>query len=441
MAFALPTMNNNNNNNENTGFSNANYVLKDEVKNEWYLYRASPQSVFRPYPVYDAAGVPCPPVGNLDPENPMSIFSEAFAIVPLVVFAGLDGKLQFIDYCPDTDSYAAPGEVLTRTPYSFLISKLREMLPEKDSTTTKSGLPTPPRLAQAQKNIHFAATSVLFRGAMIKARGKSSSSKHAVGGVMFKSICYISVKSAITALSAELQKPRDPRQPWSPLNSSADGLFELDGLTVQFDKAGSANSDPYQVMFGYDGNYPKAAMQFFNIPADPAQYHNAVRNLLGAYQNIGDIFRLLSVGEMVSILKEKYPISWVYYGLKDSPYASLLTPDDREAAFRDPEMAPWFGIPTGGASVPPLPGYPAATVYPTASAQYAPPPAAAAVVPAPPQPTFESPTYQTGTPMGAPLPTAQAPVAGAGNAAMERMKFWQNKYSGSATAETDGLKY
>ena len=453
MAFAFPNTNNGNNNNNNneSGFSNSNYVLKDEVKSDWYLYRASDKSVFRPYPVYDANGIPCSPIGDADPENQFSIFSEAFAIVPLVVFAGIDGKLQFIDYCPDTSSYAAPGEVLTRTPYSFLISKLREMLPEKDSQSTKSGIPTPPRLAQAQKNIHYAATSLMFRGAMLKAKGKSSTSKHAVDGVMFKSICYVSVKSAISALITELQKPRDPRHPWSPNNSAAEGLFELDGLTIQFDKPGSANSDPYQVMFGYDPAYKNAAMKFFNITQDPMQYHNAVRNLLGANQNISDIFRLLTVGEMVSILKEKYPISWVYYGLKDSPYASLLTPDDREAALRDPEMAPWFGIPTNTpqaapsypSSAPQYPGtyvsatnpdYPSVTTtpYPAVNLPVNRPAVADA-------PTFASPSFQPGTPMGpaaSPASLAQQPDAQA------RMRYWQEKYSNSAaTSSEDQLKY
>lgn len=459
MPFAFPNTGNKgeNNNSNNEGFSSSNYVLKDDIKNDWYMYRAADKSVVRPYPVYDASGSPCGPVGDIDPQNQFSIFSEAFAIVPLVVYAGLDGKLQFIDYCPDIDSYAAPGTVLTKTPYNFFVTAMRELLPEKDSTTTRSGLLTPPRLLSVQKNIHYAATSLMFRGAMVKVKGKGSTSKHAVDGVMFKSVVFVSVKSAISSLITELQKPKDPRQPWSPQNSVADGLFELDGLTIQFDKPGSSNSDPYQVQFGYDPGYVQAAAKFFNIGDDPAQYHSAVRAMFGANQQISDIFRLLTVGELVSILKEKYPISWVYYALKDSPYASLLTPDDREAALRDPEMAPWFGLaPSSGTSsptahapqqIPSAPAYPqsvpsypqAAPTYPSAATpQYGGQPVNQPVNR--PAPDFVPPTYTAGTPMG---PATAAPAPGSGNDAMARMQFYQNKYKAAASADTleDGLKY
>lgn len=444
MAFVLGSHNNGNSNSNNEGgsYSNSNYIFKEEIK-DWYLYRAADKSVVRPYPVYDASGIPCPPVGHVDPENPFSVFSEAFAIVPLVVFAGMDNKLQFIDYCPDIDRYAPVGTVLTRTPYSFFITKLREMLPERDKDTTKSGLPTPPRLAQMQKNVHYASTSLLFRGAMIRSKGKASSSKHAVGGVMFKSVVYVSVKSAIDSIVAELQKPKDPRFPWSAENSAANGLFELDGLTIQFDKTGTQNSDPYRVSFGYEPNYSDHAAQFFGIAKDPVAYHNKVRELFGPFQQLSDMFRLLTVEEMVSILKDKYPISWVYYGLKDSPYASLLTPEDREAAFRDPEMAPWFGIapaPVITQTAPQTSQYPQVATAPAAYPGYSQLPAGMPVnrpvnVPAYPSttPDFQpAGGYQTGMLMG-PAPT-QA------NSIQDRKDYYANKYRNVSTEE-DGLKY
>lgn len=449
MAYVFGNVNSTNNSGSNEGgFANSNYVLKDDVKSDWYMYRASDKSVVRPYPVYDSNGIPCPLLGAADPENPYSIFSDAFAVVPLVVFAGLDGKLQFIDYCSDLDKYAPPGVSLTRTPYSFLITKLREMLPEKDRSTTKSGLPTPPRLGAVAKNIHYSSTALMFRGALVRAKGKPSASKHAVNGVMFKAIYYVAVKSAIDSFIAELKKPKDPRFPWSQDNSAANGLFELDGLTIQFDKSGPANADPYRVSFGYEPTYKAAAMQFFNIPEDPMHYHNAVRTLYGPNQQLSDIFNILTVEDMVKILKESFPISWVYYGLKDSPFASLLTGDDREAAFRDPELAMWFGVP-GGPSENVSGGYPTgASTYPTPSTNSYPAPnpgypTQPASYPAPaPQPSFAPPTYQTDTPMG-PAPTPAAPPANDKLAGVaSRVAFWNEQFAQKSTAgEPDGLRY
>ena len=444
MAFALPnTYNNNNSNNNNNGegYANSNYVLKDSIRSDWYIYRASDKSIVRPYPVYDAAGNPCPITAHPDPENPYSIFSEAFAIIPLVSFAGLDGRLQFIDYCTDMQQYEPVGSTLTRTPYSFFVTKVKEMLPEKDKQTTKSGLPTPGRLAQVKQNIHYAMTSLVFRGATLKSRGKSSASKQAVNGMLFKTVFYVSTKSAIDSLVAELQKPKDPRQPWSIVNSAADGLFDLDGLTMQFDKTGPQNADPYRASFGYSPEYAATAKQFFQI-SDPSQYHSAVRAMFGQFQNISDIFHLMTVGEMVALLKEKYPISWVYYGLKDSPYAGLLTPGDREAAMQDPEMQVWFGLAepqaTAAPSSPsPMYSHPSMPTAPQGYTQYSAnppyttnPPYPNSPAPTPPiqqtaptQPTFESPGYAVNTPMGS-SPQSMA-------------DYWRARYSSGNAGVTE----
>jgi hypothetical protein len=254
----------------------------------------------------------------------------------------------------------------------------------------------------------------------------------------------VSVKSAIDSIVAELQKPKDPRFPWSAENSAANGLFELDGLTIQFDKTGTQNSDPYRVSFGYEPNYSDYAAQFFNIAKDPMAYHAKVRELFGPNQQLSDMFRLLTVEEMVNILKDKYPISWVYYGLKDSPYASLLTAEDREAALRDPEMAPWFGIATTTVpqTAPQVPQYsqaapaPAPAAYPGYSQLPAGMPVNQPVnVPAYPStpPDFQpAGGYQTGMPMG--------PAPAQSNSIQDRKDYYANKYRNVSTEE-DGLKY
>ena len=447
----------------NSSFGKGNYLLKDEVKQSWYVYRAGDGSVVRPYPVYDAAGTPSPVVNQLDPENPYSVFSEAFAMLPLVAYAGVDGSLQFVDYCPDIQSYLPPGVQNARTPYGYLIQGLREMLPERDKQTTKSGLPTPTHLLQAQRNIHFSTPALLCRAAILQTKNQRSKSKHAVDGVFFKGIFYVSTKSAVESTLQLFQTPKDPRSPWSLTNNQIQDLFEMDGVALTYRKAGADNQSPVACSISYDPAYAAAATKAFSLQS-PAEYHTKLREMFGPNQRLEDIIRILTVGEMVSVLKEHYPISWVYYGLKDSPYASLLTPQDRETALSDPEMAVWFGLeqqapqapsypsapppqaPTVVQHVAPAPpvaaGYPAPSPVSYPSAPSYPQPAAYPTQPRPEAPTWSSPAASPA--MGMPMGPGDAPAAQPQQSVSDRLAFWQNKYgSPSATAapaEEDGIR-
>ena len=437
-------------------FGRGNYLLKDDVKTDWYVYRAGDGAAVRPYPVFDAAGNICPVVNMLDPENPYSVFSEAFAIVPLVTYAGVDGSLQFVDYCPDADSYLPPGTQGARTPYEYLVRALYEMLPERDKTTTKSGNPTPTQLLTVQRNIHYSTPALLCRAAILQTKSQRSKSKHAVDGIFFKGIFYVATKSALESTLQLFQTPKDPRAPWSPTNNQLQDLFELDGVALSYRKAGADNQSPVSCSVSYDPAYAPAATKAFAI-SNPAEYHGKVREMFGPNQNLSDIIRILSVAEMVSILKEHYPISWVYYALKDSPYATLLTPQDRETALSDPEMGVWFGMPgaqpqqypTAAPAAAPMPAthvapsMPVAAGYPAPSTAYPP-------SPAPGYPQQQPPAaYPTQAPSWAPAgssPATGMPMgpgdAAAPAAVSDRLAYWQNKYgAGSSTpAEEDGIR-
>lgn len=466
IGFSGNSFNSNNNRSEGAGNSNygkSNCLLKDEVKNDWYVYRAGDGCVVRPYPVFDAMGNQSPVVHQLDPENPYSVFSDAFAVLPLVAYAGVSGSLQFVDYCPDIQSYLPPGVAHARTPYSYLITGLREMLPERDKTTTKSGLPTPTQLLQAQRNIHYSTPALLCRAAVLQTRNSRSKSKHAVDGIFFKGVFYVSTKSALESTLQLFQTPKDPRTPWSTTNNQLQDLFELDGIALSYRKTGPENQAPVSCTVSYDPAYAPAATKAFGLTT-PQEYQAKLRELFGPNQALSDIIRILTVAEMVSILKENFPISWVYYGLKDSPYASLLTPQDRETALNDPEMAVWFGVADHTQSAPmtptmqqiasapqhsPLPANPSTygqPTYPAASPGYQQPqptyaqPVAAPYPAAPaqePEWNPSNPTPAMGMPMGAtPPPPTQQPVS-------DRLAYWQNKYgagSAAATTEPDGIR-
>ena len=284
-------------------YGKGNYLLKDDIKQSWYVYRAGDGCVARPYPVYDAAGSPCSVSLNPDPENPYSVFSDAFAVLPLTAYAGVDGSLQFVDYCPDIQNYLPPGAQGARTPYSYLVKGLKDLLPERDKSTTKSGLPTPTQLLQVQRNIHYSTPALLCRAAILQTKNTRSKSKNAVGGIFFKGVFYVSTKRALESTLQLFQTPKDPRAPWSPTNSQLADLFELDGVALSYRKTGADNQSPVACSITYDPEYAPAALKALNIDS-PAFYHQKLREMFGPGQQLSDIIRILTVAEMVSVLKE-----------------------------------------------------------------------------------------------------------------------------------------
>lgn len=331
-------------NNTNTNTYNNNFFLKEEARKHWYVYRATPGGVVKPYPVFDSQGNPCPVLtGNF--ESQFSHLPDAFAVVPMASYSGMDGKLSFIDYCSDMQSYCPEGKDRIPTPYSYFISGLYTLLPEKDSNKTRSGLPTPTRLNMVKRSyISKSKLSIMFRGCMIKHKsGAASTSKYAVNGMLFNCIYLISPKSAVNSFTKQFLIKSDPELDLSLTNTIVKSIFNLSAVSFRFSKTGSSASDDYVISVESEPDYVKTAMQAFNI-GDPSDYFKAIRMSYGAYPTIESLLHVMTTAEMIDLLKHNYPISWLWYGLKDSPYASFFTPDEKKAAYNDPEMAPWFGI-------------------------------------------------------------------------------------------------
>ena len=222
----------------------------------------------------------------------------------------------------------------------------------------------------------------------------------------------------------------------------------------------------YDLTQTFDQSFAMRMSQALQAPlSDDVSYWNALRALFGPYQSVGDIFNVMTVDKMVSVLKDNYPISWLWYAWKDSPYASLVTEDEKRAALSDPEMASRFGVDSGVPHVntqvtqpwdktASAPTYPAPTSYPApapdpAPAPY-PAPAAPAPAPAPEQPSWNSPTYggeQTGgiqQPNVGQLPNAYpGSLNGVGGSVQpqavtnDAMAALEAKYSNGG----DGIKY
>jgi hypothetical protein len=482
MAVTVGQVYQTNNSNEGNNYGSTTYILKDDVKKDWYLYRLSAGGVVRPYAVYDQAGFPCPPISTAEGDNPHSILPAAFAIVPTATFAGLKGDLGFIDWCIDLDRYSADGST-PRTPYWYLIRALRTMLPARDSHQTNSGLPTPQALKVAQMNIMYSKTTVLFRGAVLRHRGKPSTAKKAVDGIMFNSVYYIPATSAVNAFIRELNKPKVPHNPVvSPDNCYCGDMFELTGIAFEFGKVGPNSSDDYTCTVTFDQNYATSAAKAFCLP-DPSAYHAAVRASFGNYQSIDSILNVMTVADMISVLRQGFPPAYLYYGLKDSPFSEFLTQEDRMAALNDPEVAMWLGVDQGlqrspynqpttpaASPAPQTSAYPQAAAYPQPTTQYA--------AGTPPK-SMEAPSWvshNTATMMNTPMSPAQptntaaavgypqvspeipAPQPAYGNAATvsaqddlppmtpeERAQFnrWQSIYGSDSAAqnnEPDGIR-
>lgn len=342
--------NNNNNSAEGNNFGKDIFILKDDIKNDWFLYRASNLAEVKPYPVFDAAGNPCP-VSTMDTSSAYSVLSEAFAVVQTVSYGGVDGRLGMIDYCVDADRYWSAEAANVRTPYQVLITGLKRMLPMKDSNSTKSGKPSPQSLLKVQKNISYARETLIFRGSLFKHKGAASTAKSAVDGKLMKVVYYIPISSAVKSICAKFAELRDPRMAQdpamigNPASSAVASLFEPDGLCLKLVKNGPNPSDEYRCEIGFDPTYTQTAMKFFNLQ-DPSQYYPAVRTLLGPNQQLSDILNLMTVEQMCNTIKRYFPISWIWYSWKDSPYAQFVTPDEQSRALSDPELAVWFEMPT-----------------------------------------------------------------------------------------------
>lgn len=382
-----------------TDYGHNKYILKDEYKKNWFIYRSAGGSFVRPYPVFDQTGNPCPSRNDNSDTADYTMLPEAFAVLSTVSFAGVNGDLELVDYCTDIDSYLPPGVDYLRTPFTTLIVALRKMLPPKNGPQGigSDKYPTPRQLLQIQKNISYPVSTIMFRGALCRHKGNPMATKASVDGVLFNTVFCITQKSATDSFYAQLNQTRDFNYPISATNNMFDSMFNLKGVGIQFNK-GAQQSDGYQVSAFFDQNYESTACRKFGC--DPAGYHNALREFFGPAQRVGDMIKFMTVAEMVDVIKANYPISWIWYAFKDSPYANFITQEERTEAMSDPEMAQRFGL-IGGNSAPQVnytpPTPPATPTYPQQAYQ-APvntPPPPAPTPSYPQEPSWNSAGYST----------------------------------------------
>lgn len=184
-------------------------ILKPDLRKDWWVYRTNNHTVVKPYPEIDEQGNPCP-ARNDNPENPESwdaVLPRSFAVAPLVTYAGRGGVLEMVDICSDIDRYSN-GEAL-RTPYSLFISAVKKLLPNQNGVIS-AGF-TPESLKPLVKNTSYSAPAILMRGAVLMSGGKPSNSKHAVSGVLFRTVFAITQKGARMNFVSKFNEPLDQR--------------------------------------------------------------------------------------------------------------------------------------------------------------------------------------------------------------------------------------
>lgn len=332
-----------------TDFNANKFILKDEYKRNWFIYRSAGGSFVKPYPVFDSNGTPCPTRNDNTDALDHTLLSDAFAVLGTVSFAGVNGDLELIDYCSDTERYLPPGQDYIRTPFTTLITTLRKMLPAqngpKDVAIDK--YPIPRQLLQMQKNVSYPVSTIMFRGALCRHKGNPMTTKASVEGILFNTVFCITQKSATNSFYAQLNQARDFNSPPSANNNMFDSMFNIRGVGIQFNKGiggggQGSTADSYQVSAFKDQAYEATACRKFGCA--PEGYYNSLREFFGPAQRIGDMLHIMTVEEMVNVIKNNYPISWIWYSFKDTPYADLITQEERMKAQADPEMAQRFGL-------------------------------------------------------------------------------------------------
>ena len=401
--------------NQNTGyesngsFKRTNFILKEAAAKIWSTYSVAGTTEFKPYPVFDANGVPCPPrltsqyeVNGEVPdaeslsadqirEYEDSIFPPAFIRVPTVTWVGKDG-VQFIDLCPDIANYqSADEDRIPATPYTTMVRTLSKLIPT--DKYQGDGRPCPPTLARAknarkgQIGLKMSSESILIRGALMRVKGKVMETKSSVNGVLWRACLLISQKSATNAMRNKYAEKTNPAAPISADNFPLSGIFHPQGTFLSFTKSDPTNDQSVIVVKpGYSQEFNQKLAEFFSN--DVGQYFAKVREDLGAFQDMASMLELMTVQQQIDLILDQFPASWVWYGLRDSRYNELIPPEVRNAALKDPEWAERFGVTTPAAqvnhdSIPMNYGQPS-TYVPPVTPRVEPPPQGYGVPTAPP---------------------------------------------------------
>ena len=351
-------------------FKRTNYILKEAAAKLWPTYGISGTTEFKPYPVFDESGNPCPTrmpskyesdgkVPEADSltaeeirEYESEVIPQAFISVPTATWVGKDG-VQFIDYCSDLGSYASADEqeagVLPPTPYTVMTRVLNKLIPT-DRNPNGDGQPCPPTLAKARNptkgviGLKFPAQTVLCRGALKRLKGKPMETKSSSNGVLWRVCLMISQTSARLALRNEFSKKVRPQDPIGPNNFALQGMFDPMGTYLAFAKINPADrASDITVKADYDEAFNRSLVEFFSA-SDEGEYYAKVREELGAFGTLESMLNIMTVQQQMDLILDQFPAAWVWYGLRDSVYASLVPEDVQRAALRDPEWLARFGV-------------------------------------------------------------------------------------------------
>lgn len=366
----------------NGGFKRTNYILKEDASKTWPTYSISGTTEIKPYPVFDANGTPCParmtsPLeadGNVPDAETLSaaeireyegaIMPPAFFNFPAVTWVGKDA-ISFIDYCSDLAQFQNVDErdadKLPPTPYSEMVRVLNGLIPT--DRYPGDGKPCPPTLqrsrnaAKGQIGLRSRVQTVLMRGALIKVRGKALETKNSVNGVLWRACLLVSQKSARLSLRNKFSEKADPTKPISAVNFPLAGMFHPAGTCLTFTKSDPMNrQSDIVVKPSYSEAFNRALMETYAATSVEA-YYAKIRDELGAFQTIESMLNIMTVQEQIKLIIDQFPAAWVWYGLRDSRYATMIPEEVRRAALKDPEWFDRFGV---SAVVAPTQQYPQA---------------------------------------------------------------------------------
>ena len=355
-------------NSNNGPFKTTNFILKPEAAKQWATYTVSGKTCYKPYPVLDAQGVPCPPrlvsrfeangeVADADAltkeeirEYECAVIPDAFIQIPIVMWVGREG-VQFVDQCSDIDQYRLadePSEVVPPTPYLTMARKLLRLVPTDNNKVNPADCPPlllkTRRIGKGVLSLRYPQTAIVFRAAMSMHKGEELQTKYAVDGVLFRTVAIVPQASARNAFRNQFFVKTDPMKPISADNFPFSAMFHPMGTQLLFSKSDATNSQsPVQVTAVYDKNFNEKLVKYFDAE-NVDQYWSKVRDEFGAFNKVEDMLRFMTVQEQLDLLIEQFPAAWVWYGLRDSRYADLVPEKVREEAKQDPEWAEKFGI-------------------------------------------------------------------------------------------------
>lgn len=323
-----------------SNFNSNHKVLNDSAK-DWSLYLGSTDTVFKPYPSFDAGGNMFAARNDADElntdsgsgdaekqRNPMlerdaRIVSPAFAVASMVTYFGRE-RVHFINWCTDIDNYIMSDTKMT--PYDVLYVSLGRMVNRmnKQGIVVKNDPRPCPTIAFEQyKNIRRPALRILMRGALMRHKGVLPRYQKA-NQINFNVVLCMDSTSGVKSF-VKSHFTRIDAQPLSSGHFTYAGMFDLNGIALEYMKQGSATNALYEVKIAgnnFTDEYADAAMHHFGIRND-IDYINRLRSMFGP-RTLDSMLNLLTCQQMVDLMLEQLPASLVYICLEGSPYEALI---------------------------------------------------------------------------------------------------------------------